>query len=139
MRISLNSIWLTNDGMTDLQSWTDAHDVILNGRQIVQDAQFFAGGVGAPFGARECGERPSVHGDSATHERGGGDGVCVDGVQFAAGERDGDGDLRGERGEFADVHVRGGVGGDAALQLPRDADGYDVCAARGGRSRPQRR
>ena len=40
MRISLNNIWLTNDGATDLQSWTDAHDVQLNGRQIVQDAQF---------------------------------------------------------------------------------------------------
>jgi hypothetical protein len=40
MRISLNSVWLTNDGMTDLQSWTDAHDVSLNGKQIVQDAQF---------------------------------------------------------------------------------------------------
>ena len=26
--------------MTDLQSWTDAHGVVLNGRQIVQDAQF---------------------------------------------------------------------------------------------------
>jgi len=40
MRISLNDIWLTNDGMSDLQSWTDAHDVQLNGKQIVQDAQF---------------------------------------------------------------------------------------------------
>jgi hypothetical protein len=40
MRISLNNVWLTNDGATDLQSWTDAHDVQLNGRQIVQDAQF---------------------------------------------------------------------------------------------------
>jgi hypothetical protein len=40
MRISLNNIWLTNDGMTDLQSWTDAHGVLLNGRQVVQDAQF---------------------------------------------------------------------------------------------------
>src|SRR5271155_5191236 len=40
MRISLNGIWLTNDGMTDLQSWTDAHGVLLNGRQMVQDAQF---------------------------------------------------------------------------------------------------
>jgi len=26
--------------MSDLQSWTDAHDVQLNGKQIVQDAQF---------------------------------------------------------------------------------------------------
>jgi hypothetical protein len=40
MRISLNDVWLTNDGTTDLQSWTDAHDVVLNGRQLVQDAQF---------------------------------------------------------------------------------------------------
>ena len=40
MRISLNDVWLTNDGTTDLQSWTDAHDVELNGKQIVQDAQF---------------------------------------------------------------------------------------------------
>jgi hypothetical protein len=40
MRISLNNVWLTNDGMSDLQSWTDAHDVLLNGMQIVQDAQF---------------------------------------------------------------------------------------------------
>jgi len=40
MRISLNNIWLTNDGATDLHAWTDAHDVKLNGRQIVQDAQF---------------------------------------------------------------------------------------------------
>jgi len=40
MRISLNSIWLTNDGASDLQSWTDGHDVLLNGRQMVQDAQF---------------------------------------------------------------------------------------------------
>jgi len=40
MRISLNNIWLTNDGATDLHAWTDAHEVRLNGRQIVQDAQF---------------------------------------------------------------------------------------------------
>jgi hypothetical protein len=40
MKISLNSIWLTNDGRTDLQSWTDAHGVSLNGKQVVQDAQF---------------------------------------------------------------------------------------------------
>jgi hypothetical protein len=40
MRISLNGVWLTNDGMTDLQSWTDAHEVLLNGSQVVQDAQF---------------------------------------------------------------------------------------------------
>jgi hypothetical protein len=40
MRISLNNVWLTNDGTTDLHLWTDAHGVQLNGRQIVQDAQF---------------------------------------------------------------------------------------------------
>ena len=40
MRISLNDVWLTNDGLSDLQSWTDAHDVTLNGMQVVQDAQF---------------------------------------------------------------------------------------------------
>lgn len=40
MKISLNSIWLTNDGRTDLQSWTDAHGVSLNGKQVVQEAQF---------------------------------------------------------------------------------------------------
>ena len=41
MRISINNIWLTNDGTTDLQAWSDAHEVRLNGRQVVQDAQFF--------------------------------------------------------------------------------------------------
>jgi hypothetical protein len=40
MRISLNDVWLTNDGVSDLQSWTDAHDVQINGKQVVQDAQF---------------------------------------------------------------------------------------------------
>jgi hypothetical protein len=40
MRISLNDTWLTNDGASDLQSWTDAHGVLLNGKQMVQDAQF---------------------------------------------------------------------------------------------------
>lgn len=40
MRISLNNIWLTNDGTTDLRAWTDASQVRLNGRQIVQDAEF---------------------------------------------------------------------------------------------------
>ena len=49
MRISLNSIWLTNDGMSDLQSWTDAHDVRLNGRQIVQDAQFLRAVAAEPL------------------------------------------------------------------------------------------
>ena len=40
MRISLNNVWLTNDGVADLRSWTDAHGVSLNGKQVVQDAQF---------------------------------------------------------------------------------------------------
>ena len=40
MRISLNNIWLTNDGVSDLRSWSDAHEVRLNGSQVVQDAQF---------------------------------------------------------------------------------------------------
>ena len=49
MKISLNNIWLTNDGLTDLQSWTDAHDVLLNGRQLVQDAQFLRAAVATPL------------------------------------------------------------------------------------------
>jgi hypothetical protein len=49
MRISLNDIWLTNDGMTDLQSWTDAHDVLLNGTQMVQDAQFLRAVAAEPL------------------------------------------------------------------------------------------
>ena len=40
MRISINNTWLTNDGVSDLKSWSDAHDARLNGRQVVQDAQF---------------------------------------------------------------------------------------------------
>lgn len=50
MRISLNNIWLTNDGATDLHAWTDAHDVQLNGRQIVQDAQFLRATTARPLG-----------------------------------------------------------------------------------------
>lgn len=49
MRISLNDVWLTNDGTTDLQSWTDAHDVLLNGRQVVQDAQFLRAVAAEPL------------------------------------------------------------------------------------------
>ncbi|MEI9999384.1 MAG: hypothetical protein WDO13_09550 [Verrucomicrobiota bacterium] len=49
MRISLNTIWLTNDGATDLQTWTDAHDVVLNGRQVVQDAQFLRAVAAEPL------------------------------------------------------------------------------------------
>jgi hypothetical protein len=40
MRISLNNTWLTNDAVSDLRAWSDAHEVRLNGRQLVQDAQF---------------------------------------------------------------------------------------------------
>jgi hypothetical protein len=49
MRISLNNIWLTNDGTADLHAWTDAHDVRLNGRQIVQDAQFLRAVAAQPL------------------------------------------------------------------------------------------
>jgi hypothetical protein len=49
MRISLNDIWLTNDGMSDLQSWTDAHNVLLNGKQVVQDAQFLRAVAAEPL------------------------------------------------------------------------------------------
>jgi len=49
MRISLNSIWLTNDGASDLQSWTDAHTVLLNGKQLVQDAQFLRAAAAQPL------------------------------------------------------------------------------------------
>ncbi len=49
MRISLNNVWLTNDGTTDLQSWTDAHEVRLNGRQMVQDAQFLRAVAAEPL------------------------------------------------------------------------------------------
>jgi hypothetical protein len=49
MRISLNNIWLTNDGATDLQTWTDAHGVLLNGKQVVQDAQFLRAVAAQPL------------------------------------------------------------------------------------------
>jgi hypothetical protein len=49
MRISLNNVWLTNDGVSDLQSWTDAHDVTLNGVQVVQDAQFLRAVAAQPL------------------------------------------------------------------------------------------
>ncbi len=49
MRISLNNIWLTNDGVADLHAWTDAHDVRLNGRQLVQDAQFLRAVAAQPI------------------------------------------------------------------------------------------
>ena len=49
MRISLNGVCLTNDGMTDLQSWTDAHEVQLKGSQVVQDAQFLRAVAAQPM------------------------------------------------------------------------------------------
>jgi hypothetical protein len=49
MRISLNNVWLTNDGESDLHLWTDAHDVQFNGEQIVQDAQFLRALVAQPL------------------------------------------------------------------------------------------
>jgi hypothetical protein len=49
MRISINNIWLTNDGASDLKSWSDAHEVRLNGRQVVQDAQFLRAVSAQPF------------------------------------------------------------------------------------------
>lgn len=50
MRISLNNTWLTNDGVSDLRAWSDAHDVRLNGRQLVQDAQFLRAVSAQPLG-----------------------------------------------------------------------------------------
>jgi hypothetical protein len=49
MRISLNNVWLTNDGATDLHVWTDAHEVTLNGKQVVQDAQFLRAVAAQPL------------------------------------------------------------------------------------------
>ena len=45
----VNNVWLTNDGVADLQSWTDAHDVLLNGKQMVQDAQFLRAVAAQPL------------------------------------------------------------------------------------------
>jgi hypothetical protein len=49
MRISINNIWLTNDGVSDLKAWSDAHDVRLNGRQVVQEAQFLRVAAAEPL------------------------------------------------------------------------------------------
>jgi hypothetical protein len=49
MRISINNVWLTNDGTAALQSWTDAHDVLINGVQVVQDAQFLRAVAAMPL------------------------------------------------------------------------------------------
>lgn len=59
MKISLNNIWLTNDGTTDLPSWTDAHHVRLNGKQIVQEAQFL----------RALAAQPLARGNRTNHLR----------------------------------------------------------------------
>lgn len=50
MKISLNNIWLTNDGVADLRAWTDAHGLTLNGRQLVQDAEFLRALAAQPLG-----------------------------------------------------------------------------------------
>ena len=49
MRISLNNVWLTNDGVADLHLWTDAHNVQLNSAQVVQDAQFLRAVAAQPL------------------------------------------------------------------------------------------
>ena len=49
MRISLNNVWLTNDGVADLHAWTDAHGVVLNGKQVTQDAQFLRAVAAQPL------------------------------------------------------------------------------------------
>ncbi len=49
MRISLNDVWLTNDGVASLQAWTDAQSVLLNGKQVVQDAQFLRAAAAQPL------------------------------------------------------------------------------------------
>ena len=45
----MNDVWLTNDGVADLQAWTDAHSVLLNGKQVVQDAQFLRAAAAQPM------------------------------------------------------------------------------------------
>ncbi len=50
MKISINNVWLTNDGVSDLRSWSDAHDVRFNGQQVVQEAQFLRAAAVAPVG-----------------------------------------------------------------------------------------
>jgi hypothetical protein len=49
MKISINNVWLTNDGVSDLRAWTDAHDVRLNGQQVVQEAQFLRAVTASPL------------------------------------------------------------------------------------------
>ena len=49
MRVSINNVWLTNDGVAELQAWTDAHDVLINGMQVVQDAQFLRAVAAQPL------------------------------------------------------------------------------------------
>jgi hypothetical protein len=49
MKISINNVWLTNDGVSDLRAWSDAHDVRLNGQQVVQEAQFLRAVTASPL------------------------------------------------------------------------------------------
>jgi hypothetical protein len=49
MKISINNIWLTNDGVSDLRAWSDAHDVRFNGRQVVQEALFLRAVAAEPL------------------------------------------------------------------------------------------
>ncbi len=132
MRISLNNVWLTNDGVADLHAWTDAHEVRLNGAQVVQEAQFLRAVSAQPLARGNRVNRVQFTVTQQHASVAGGVGVCADGVQFAA--RGGDGDDRVRRvWRVADhVHVRRGAGGDAVVCLSRDADGHDVRA--GGRA-----
>jgi hypothetical protein len=49
MRISINNVWLTNDGVSDLRAWSDAHGVRFNGQQVVQEAQFLRVAAASPL------------------------------------------------------------------------------------------
>ena len=130
MRISLNNVWLTNDGATDLQSWTDAHDVLLNGRQVVQDAQFLRAVAAQPLARGNAVNHAAIHGDAA---------ACRAWrrrrryvlTAFSSLPASGTATMIcGASGrDSADVHVFRGAGGDAEVRVSRDADGHDVCAA----------
>ena len=105
--------------------------VRFNGQQVVQEAQFLRAAAASPL-ARGTRRMTAVLGDSAACERGGGGGVCADGVRHAAGERHGNGGVRGAGRAAGDVHVCRGAGRDAGVLVSRDADGRDVRAARRG-------
>ena len=49
MKISLNNVWLTNDGVADLRGWSDAHAVRLNGALVVQEAAFLRAATAVPL------------------------------------------------------------------------------------------